>query len=122
MPAPESYIRSIERLDLDLEMAMNDDEKRSIEELKASQKWKALRIASRVKLRLFDKLDDGKNLGLLLNEPSKSGGQTGVAATGATDVKDTALAPDKDRKRHEDDTKRTLGPDSPEIREAEVVT
>jgi THO complex subunit 1 len=44
-------------IDLDLEMAMTEQEKENLGEAKASQTWRALRVASKGKLSLFDKFE-----------------------------------------------------------------
>lgn len=41
---------------------MTDEDKHNLQEAKASKTWRALRIASKDRLSLFDKIDDGKQL------------------------------------------------------------
>ncbi|KAL1632858.1 hypothetical protein SLS56_003348 [Neofusicoccum ribis] len=62
IPTAESLHRGIQGDELDLEMAMTDEDKHNLQEAKASKTWRALRIASKDRLSLFDKIDDGKQL------------------------------------------------------------
>ena len=48
--------------DFDIDMAKTDDEKLVATNARASKLWRTLRIASKSKLNLFDKIDDGNNL------------------------------------------------------------
>lgn len=43
-------------------MAKTDEEKQQAIDARASKLWRTLRIASKSKLNLFDKIDDGNNL------------------------------------------------------------
>ena len=43
-------------------MGKTDEEKQQAIDARASKLWKTLRIASKSKLNLFDKIDDGNNL------------------------------------------------------------
>lgn len=45
-----------------MEMTKTDDEKLGVSNARASKLWRTLRIASKSKLNLFDKIDDGNNL------------------------------------------------------------
>lgn len=62
----KSLIQEIQSHELDLDLA-DDKEKEDLQLVIASKTWKCLRVASRSKLRLFDKIDDGKNLQALLS-------------------------------------------------------
>ncbi|KAK0662882.1 THO complex subunit 1 [Lasiodiplodia hormozganensis] len=62
IPTAESLHRGIQEDELDLEMAMTDEDKHRLQEAKASKTWRALRIASKDRLSLFDKIDDGRQL------------------------------------------------------------
>ena len=59
-------------------MAQTSDEKEAAVNAKASKIWRTLRLASRSKLALFEKIDNGKNLDVLFEsrdgpeEPAKS--------------------------------------------------
>ncbi|KAK2742849.1 hypothetical protein FQN55_007633 [Onygenales sp. PD_40] len=69
-PEPDSYMRDIEGDELDLEMAMTDEEKEQLAKAKASKTWRTLRLSSRSKLNLFDKIEDGNNLKVLFETPA----------------------------------------------------
>ena len=71
VPTVESFMQPIENDQLDMDMAMRDEDKRLSMEAKASKTWRALRIASKSKLNLFDKIEDGRNLGILLKPPEE---------------------------------------------------
>ena len=43
-------------------MAKTEEEKQEATDARASKLWRTLRIASKSKLNLFDKIDDGNNL------------------------------------------------------------
>jgi len=62
IPTAESFQRPIADDDFEVEMAKTDEEKRLAADARASKLWRTLRIASKSKLNLFDKIDDGKNL------------------------------------------------------------
>jgi len=55
-------VTAVASAELDLEMAMTDTDKETLQNSKASKTWRALRLASKTKLSLFDKVDDGRNL------------------------------------------------------------
>jgi THO complex subunit 1 len=65
LPPIDSFLKGIANDELDIEMAMTDEDKDLLTSLKASKMWRALRIASKSKLNLFEKIEDGKNLGIL---------------------------------------------------------
>ena len=46
-------------------MAKNDEEKQLLTDARASKIWRTLRIASKSKFKLFDKIEDGSDLGVL---------------------------------------------------------
>lgn len=62
IPTAESFQRPIADDDFEIEMARTDEEKRLATDARASKLWRTLRIASKSKLNLFDKIDDGNNL------------------------------------------------------------
>ncbi|KAF2178872.1 nuclear matrix protein [Zopfia rhizophila CBS 207.26] len=57
VPSGESYVRDVQTMELDLDMVTSEQEKREMGENKASNTWRALRIASKDKLSLFERLD-----------------------------------------------------------------
>ena len=48
-------------------MAKTDEEKQQAMDARASKLWRTLRVASKSKLNLFDKIDDGNNLKALFH-------------------------------------------------------
>ena len=74
VPSVDSFKESIAEDNLDIEMAKNDEEKRLLTDARASKIWRTLRIASKSKFKLFDKIDDGSDLGVLF-EPELDGSQ-----------------------------------------------
>lgn len=62
IPTAESFQRPIADDDFEIEMAKTEEEKRLAIDARASKLWRTLRIASKSKLNLFDKIDDGNNL------------------------------------------------------------
>ena len=65
IPSAESFRRPIADADFDVVMARTDEEKQSAIDAKASKLWRTLRIASKSKLNLFDKIDDSNKLDAL---------------------------------------------------------
>ena len=61
-PKLESFERPLADDDFEIEMAKNDGEKQLAIDARASRLWRTLRIASKSKLNVFDKIDDGNNL------------------------------------------------------------
>ncbi|KIW08110.1 uncharacterized protein PV09_01047 [Verruconis gallopava] len=62
LPDAYSLVRDVQNVDLDIDMAATDEEKKDLEDQKMSKTWRALRLMSKTKLGLFDKVDDGNNL------------------------------------------------------------
>ncbi|KAF2473142.1 nuclear matrix protein [Lindgomyces ingoldianus] len=66
VPSAETYVSRVPFTEpgqeIDQEMVTSEEEKRQKEEHKTSNTWRALRIASRSRLSLFDRLEDGKPL------------------------------------------------------------
>ena len=65
VPSVDSFKGSIAEDSLDLEMAKDDEEKQLLRDARASKIWRTLRIASKSKFKLFDKIEDGSDLGVL---------------------------------------------------------
>ena len=89
---PETYTidafqRPIADDDFELEMARTKEEKQSAADAKASKLWRLLRIASKNKLSLFEKIEDGDNLKPLF-EPEEE------EAQGKADLPSTMDQPD----------------------------
>ncbi|KAI5269479.1 nuclear matrix protein [Aureobasidium subglaciale] len=99
-PSPEKLVKGFESDDLDLEMAMTDEEKNSLEAAKQSKTWRALRAASRTNLALLDKVDPSTRLPALFKQeenqeesaapdqtpaPENDSGEVAVITDGKTD-------------------------------------
>ncbi|KAI1645373.1 THO complex subunit 1 transcription elongation factor-domain-containing protein [Daldinia loculata] len=70
------FKEKIESDDLDLDFAKSEREKSEILEAKASKTWRALRIARRSKLAVFDKIDDWQKVDVIFQEqPSSDDGE-----------------------------------------------
>lgn len=65
IPTAESFISSIAEDEFDLDLAKTDEGKQLAADARASKLWRTLRVASKSKLNLFDKIDDGNNLQIL---------------------------------------------------------
>ncbi|KAK5168593.1 hypothetical protein LTR04_006229 [Oleoguttula sp. CCFEE 6159] len=72
VPSAESFIAAIANDELDMEMAMTDEDKQTLQDAKSSKTWRALRIAVKSKLSRFDQVEDGNNLQRLF-EPESVG-------------------------------------------------
>ena len=68
--------------EFDMEMAKSEEEKRAAANSRASKLWRTLRIASKTKLNLFDRIDDGNNLQVFFDVPSDENGAKQVAEDG----------------------------------------
>ena len=68
MPKAETLVKKVAEIDLDLDFAATDEERQALEESKAGKFWRVLRITSKSKLNQFEKLEDGSNLNILVEE------------------------------------------------------
>ncbi|KAI8964094.1 THO complex subunit 1 transcription elongation factor-domain-containing protein [Daldinia sp. FL1419] len=73
LPDLSVFQKKIETDDLDLDFANSEKEKSEILEAKASKTWRALRIARRSKLAVFDKIDDWQKIDAVFQEQSTDG-------------------------------------------------
>ena len=69
IPSGESLMKGIDGDELDKEMATTEEERKAIEQHVLSKTWKLLRVTSRTKLTLFDKINNGKELHNLFQIP-----------------------------------------------------
>lgn len=88
-PASDSFLEGIADDEFNVDTAQTSDEKENAVNAKASKIWRTLRLASRSKLALFEKIDNGKNLEALFEsrdgpEESAKSAEEG-AATNASD-------------------------------------
>ncbi|KAL8681411.1 MAG: hypothetical protein Q9186_002486 [Xanthomendoza sp. 1 TL-2023] len=65
LPKVEDFKGPIMEDDFDMDMAKTEVEKESVAVTKASKMWRTLRLASKNRLNLFDRLEDGVGLGPL---------------------------------------------------------
>lgn len=72
LPDAKTLVRDVQEMDLDLDIANTEDEKRELEDQKMSKTWRALRLMSKTKLNLFDKVDDGRNLECFLQNKEEA--------------------------------------------------
>jgi hypothetical protein len=81
LPDAEALVKDVQTVELDMEMAFTDEEKQQLQESKTSKTWRALRLASKTRLSLFDQVDDGRNLQCLVQpqgpESTMEGGEYG---------------------------------------------
>lgn len=71
IPTPESFRAAIAEDEFDVEMAKTAEETEIAATARASKLWRTLRVARKTRLGLFDKIEDGNNLGALF--PSEGG-------------------------------------------------
>lgn len=80
-PSIEKLVKDIQGDELDLEMAMTDEEKHSLEATMANKTWRALRAATHSSIDLLDKVEPGKSLQDVLRrqettqDPGNEGGE-----------------------------------------------
>ncbi|OCK83336.1 hypothetical protein K432DRAFT_432919 [Lepidopterella palustris CBS 459.81] len=96
IPQAESFARDVTGIDLDLEMATTEEEKENLGDAKASKTWRALRISSRDKLSLFDRVEDSKSLESLFQPETVDEATGEESALTAADSRD-AIPQEHDR-------------------------
>ncbi|KZL87069.1 guanylate kinase [Colletotrichum incanum] len=69
LPELDSFKRKIADDDFEIDMPTNNQTKAAAIESKASKSWRALRIASKSRLALFDKIDDPEKIDAVFEEP-----------------------------------------------------
>ncbi|KAK2760196.1 hypothetical protein FQN54_002263 [Arachnomyces sp. PD_36] len=90
-PASDSFLGGIADDEFNIDMAQTPEEKEMAVNGKASKTWRTLRLASRNKLALFEKIDNGKNLDALFQSRDGAEESTKVAEEGAgTNASDPA--------------------------------
>lgn len=82
VPSAEWYSKRVKMTELDMDMAEGDEEKRQLEEQKASHVWRGLRLASKKQLVWFDRMEPGKSLEALQPASSCTEAAAGGAAAG----------------------------------------
>lgn len=76
IPELSSFKQKILLDDMDIEMAMDEDSKAAPMTKKYSKTWRALRVASRSKLVLFEKIDNPEDIGIVFREDLKEDEQS----------------------------------------------
>ena len=104
VPTIHSFKGPIATDECDIEMAKNDEEKQQAIDARASKLWRTLRIASKSKLNVFDKIDDGHNLKPLFE--SEGVGLEDKTERNGTDVDTGEQAVKVDTQGREDHTSR----------------
>lgn len=66
LPDTEALVKEVQTADLDMDFAVTDEEKQQLQESQTSKTWRALRLASKTRLSLFDQVDGGRNLQCLV--------------------------------------------------------
>ncbi|KAK1595239.1 guanylate kinase [Colletotrichum navitas] len=69
LPELDGFKRKIADDDFEIDMPTNNQTKAAAVESKASKSWRALRIASKSRLALFDKIDDPEKIDAVFEEP-----------------------------------------------------
>jgi hypothetical protein len=68
LPDIKTYVDRVSVTQLDLDFAADDAERAKLEDTKTRDGWRALRIATRTKLALFEKIDDSGSLERLIDK------------------------------------------------------
>ncbi|KAL2202052.1 hypothetical protein CC79DRAFT_1338157 [Sarocladium strictum] len=68
LPELDDFKRKIADDDFEIDMPTNDETKAAAIAGKSSKSWRALRIAGRYKLAMFDKIDDPKKVNIIFEE------------------------------------------------------
>lgn len=69
-------------------MAKTDEAKQQATDARASKLWRTLRIASKSKLNLFDKIDDGNNLQALFQPEEEESEEKTANVEGTEQISD----------------------------------
>jgi THO complex subunit 1 len=68
IPNTQVLVQRVTEVELDLDMAIDGEETKTLQEAKQTKIWRTLRTAARTKLNMFDKVDDGNNLDCLIDK------------------------------------------------------
>lgn len=108
----ESFKGPIADDDFDVDMAKDDEEKELVSNSRASKLWRMLRLASNNKIKLFDKIEDGKNIDALF----PLGGET----NGTREEKREDIEEDETRKEGTDERKNETGEETKKEIDVEI--
>ncbi|KAF9892353.1 hypothetical protein FE257_002130 [Aspergillus nanangensis] len=74
VPSSDSFMMKIMDDELDIDTAQTEEDKDNATRAKDSKIWRILRLSAKCKLAAFDKIDDGKNLNALFENPQPTEG------------------------------------------------
>jgi THO complex subunit 1 len=84
VPSAESFLKGIMDDEMDIDMAMTDEDKAIAEGAKASKSWRILRLAAKGKLAAFDKIGEGTNLQVLFESATANEDNNELGSSGDT--------------------------------------
>lgn len=102
LPELASLRRGIADDEFEIEMPTSDETKAQAVEGKASKTWRALRIAGRSRLAVFDRIDDDDKIDVIFEEPPAEG-EADAGADEATAEESAAAANGDETPRFPDD-------------------
>lgn len=118
VPDVKSFQRGIADQEFEISMPESNESLRNAVETKASMTWRALRLASRSKLSLFDKIDSYENINVLFEDPNAKkaeeaeeaeegmeNGENDVEIENGVQAQTTTEAPASDKVNGEEQTK-----------------
>lgn len=108
----ESFRGPIADDDFDVDMAKDDEEKELVSNARASKLWRMLRLASNNKIKLFDKIEDGKNIGALFSLEGET--------NGTREEKRENIEVDETRKEGTDERKNEAGEETKKEIDVEI--
>ncbi|KGO70976.1 THO complex, subunit THOC1 [Penicillium italicum] len=83
VPSADSFLKGIMDDEMDIDMAMTDEDKAIAEGAKASKSWRILRLAAKGKLAAFDKIGEG-NLQVLFESAAATEDNNELGSSGDT--------------------------------------
>ncbi|KOS39359.1 hypothetical protein ACN38_g9799 [Penicillium nordicum] len=84
VPSADSFLKGIMDDEMDIDMAMTDEDKAIAEGAKASKSWRILRLAAKGKLAAFDKIGEGNNLQVLFETATATEDNNELTSSGDT--------------------------------------
>ncbi|OQE80589.1 hypothetical protein PENNAL_c0045G05310 [Penicillium nalgiovense] len=84
VPSADSFLKGIMDDEMDIDMAMTDEDKAIAEGAKASKSWRILRLAAKGKLAAFDKIGEGNNLQVLFENATAIEDNNELSSSGDT--------------------------------------
>ncbi|CAI7615463.1 unnamed protein product [Penicillium discolor] len=84
VPSADSFLKGIMDDEMDIDMAMTDEDKAIAEGAKASKSWRILRLAAKGKLAAFDKIGEGNNLQVLFESATATEDTNELTSSGDT--------------------------------------